>query len=165
MSKVVNSRDIIKQLSKNGLQIGNKATLNYYIRNFNYNTFIHGYSDPFYIDSKNRRYDPEANSDELINLYTFDRDMANHILRFILVIEKIINTNVVYEIINQYNIRDKCLLKFENKYIQDRILPNLKNVEPKISYDNFIRKLIKYLPTSSMTRIYVQKNIHDDVIR
>jgi abortive infection bacteriophage resistance protein len=165
MQNIINSRDIIKQLSKSGLQIGDKAILNYHIKNFNYNTFVYGYSDPFYADKYNRRYDQDANSDEIIHLYKFDRDMANHILRYILVIEKIINTNVVNETINHYGIQDKCLLKLNPGYIEHQILPNLRDVEPKISYFNFIRKLVKYLPSSPPTRTYCQKNIHDDIAR
>jgi hypothetical protein len=165
MQSVVNIRDIIKLLAKNGLGIGDKSLLNYYIKNFNYNTFILQYSAPFLIDPQHERYDREAISDELIALYKFDRDMANHILRFILVVEKIINTNVVYEIINEYHITDKCLFKLQPSFIEHRIFANLKDVEPRITYINFMKKLIKFLPTSEVTKKYMQKNIYDDVIR
>jgi abortive infection bacteriophage resistance protein len=165
MQNVINTHDIIKELKSNGLQIGDKQLFYYYVKNFNYNTFIYGYSAPFYENERLRRYDPEAISDELINLYRFDRDMANHILRFILVIEKIINTNVAYEIINQHNIKDKCLLKLNQNYIEHQIIPNLQDVEPKINYFNFIHKLIKYLPTSLATKIYMRKKAGDDITR
>jgi abortive infection bacteriophage resistance protein len=162
MQSVVNVREIIKSLVKNGLNIGDKSLLNYYIKNFNYNTFILQYSAPFLIDAQHR-YDPDASSDQMIDLYKFDRDMANHILRFILVVEKIINTNVVYEIINEYNIGDKCLLKLQPSFIEHRILANLKDVEPRTTYFNFVKKLIKFLPTSEITKKYMRKNMYDDV--
>jgi abortive infection bacteriophage resistance protein len=165
MQNVINIRNIIKLLKQNGLQVSDKQTFHYYIKNFNYNTFIYGYSSPFYDNESTRHYDQEATSDELINLYKFDRDMSNHILRFILVIEKIINTNVTYEIINDHNIKDKCLLKLNQGYIETKIMPNLCEVEPKITYFNFIRKLIKYLPTSSFTKVYMQRNASDDITR
>ncbi|MDR1991700.1 MAG: Abi family protein [Mycoplasmataceae bacterium] len=162
MQNIVEPRDIVKQLSKNGLKIGAKNLLIYHIKNFNYNTFIYGYSDPFYFDKTRYLYDREANSDEIINLYKFDRDMANHILRFILVIEKIINTSVAYEVINHFNIRDKCLMKIDRKFMQNEILPNLHDVEPKISFIKFLMKLIKYLSSSQVIKIYEDKKFYDD---
>jgi hypothetical protein len=165
MQNIINSRDIIKQLSKSGLNIGDKNVLSYHIRNFNYNTFVYGYSDPFYINAHNRLYDRDANSDEIINLYKFDRDMANHILRFILVIEKIINTNVTYEVINQFGIRDKCLLKLNPHTIEFSVMPNLKDVEPKTSCNFFLKKIVKYLPTSSVTKGYCKKDTFDEIMR
>jgi abortive infection bacteriophage resistance protein len=165
MQNIINPRDIIKQLSKSGLQIGNKNVLAYHIKNFNYNTFIYGYSEPFYVNQQNRLYDRDANSNEIIDLYKFDRDMANHILRFILVIEKIINTNVSYEVINHFGLRDKCLLKLDNNFLKNEVLPNLREVEPKISYDFFIKKLVKYLSTSTATKQYARKNSCDEIIR
>jgi abortive infection bacteriophage resistance protein len=165
MQNIINLHDIIKQLAKNGLQINDKGVLSYHIKNFNYNTFIYGYSGPFYSNKVNRIYDRDATSNEMINLYKFDRDMANHILRFILVIEKIINTNVAYEVINHYNLRDKCLLKLDMRFLDKQVLSNLRDVEPKISFNNFIKKLIKYLPTSPITKQYVKKNTCDEIIR
>jgi abortive infection bacteriophage resistance protein len=165
MKNVINFRDIVKDLSKHGLHITDKNTLNYYIRNFNYNTFIYEYSGPFLIDNQQKKYDVDASSDQLINLFKFDRDMSNHILRYILVIEKIINTNVTYEIINDYNIRDKCLLKLDHKYIEHNILPNINDILPKTSYGHFILKLIKYLPTNTITRTFSERNARDEVYR
>jgi abortive infection bacteriophage resistance protein len=165
MQNIINSRDIIKRLNKSGLQIGDKNLLSYHIKNFNYNTFIYGYSEPFYLNKENQTYDHEANSNEIISLYKFDRDMANHILRYILVIEKIINTNVAYEVINHFNLRDKCLLKLDVHFLEREVLPNLREVEPKISFFNFIKKILKYLPTSPVTKRYVKKNTCDEIIR
>jgi hypothetical protein len=165
MRNIINTRDIIKDLAKQGLYITDKAILNYHIRNFNYNTFIYGYSEPFYANAEQKKYDADASSDQLINLFKFDRDMANHIIRFILVIEKIMNTNVAYSIINEYEIKDKCLLKLNDKYIEQHILTNIGDVLPKIHYSNLIYKLIKYLPTSPITRNLYEKNARDEVYK
>jgi hypothetical protein len=165
MQNIINPHNIIKGLAKNGLQIGDKSILNYHIKNFNFNTFIYGYSTPFYSDIEKRRYDLDANSDELINFYKFDRDMANHVLRYILVIEKIVNTSVAYGIINYFHIKDKCLFKLDQDYIEHKIFINLKNVEPKITYIFFVRKLIKYLSSSTITKHYCLPNIHNEVFR
>jgi abortive infection bacteriophage resistance protein len=165
MQNIVNFRDIIKTLTKNGLVVGDKQLFYYYIKNFNFNTFIHEYSEPFLVDQIKKKFDPEAHAEELIELYRFDRDMGNHILRYILVIEKMINTNVAYEIINSYNIRDKCLFKFDQRFIENNVMNNIKDIEPRINYYNFVRKLVKYLPSSKITKKYAIKNCNDEIYR
>jgi abortive infection bacteriophage resistance protein len=165
MSNVINSREIIKELQSKGLQVIDKSILNYYIRNFNYNTFVYGYSEPFYVDCEQKKYDESATSDQIINLYKFDRDMANHILRFILVIEKIMNTNVAYEIINEYNIRDKKLFKLDSHYIEKHIMPNINEIIPRTSYNNFVLKLVKYLPSNNVTKSFCDRSTKDEIYR
>lgn len=165
MKNIINTRDVIKDLARQGLYITDRSVLHYYIRNFNYNTFIYGYSEPFYIDCQNKKYDHDSSSDQLINLYKFDRDMANHILRFILVIEKIMNTNVAYGIINEFNIKDKCLFKLNPKFIEHHIMCNINEIIPKTYYDNFVFKLIKYLPTNTTTKNFCERNARDEIYK
>jgi abortive infection bacteriophage resistance protein len=163
MRNIINFRDIIKDLSQRGLNIVDKSVLAYYIRNFNHNTFIEGYSVPFYdVDNK---YDKSASSDQLISLFKFDSDMANHILRFILVVEKIMNTNITYGIINEYGIQDKCLFKLDRRFIEHNIMPNINDILPRTNYDHLSLKLIKYLSTNTMTKKYSDRNSKDEVHR
>lgn len=165
MKQIINSREIIKELVKKGLHVVDKGVLNYYIRNFNYNTFIYGYSEPFLINLDQKKYDSDASSDQMINLFKFDRDLANHILRFILVIEKIMNTNVAYGIINEYGIKDKCLFKLNNNFIQHHIFTNINEINPKTNYINLAIKLVKYLPTNTATKNFYERNSNDEIYR
>ena len=109
MKKIINTKDIIKDLQKHKLEIDDKKAFTKYIKNFNVNTVVANYSDIFYEDHAKKRYSKGVKSSYLIDLYKFDHDLGNHILRYILVVEKMLNTNVAYEIINNFQLKDKCL--------------------------------------------------------
>lgn len=165
MKNVINSRDIVKDLENNGLIVDDNKLFNFYIKNFNYNTVILNYSDVFYLDENKRKYDSEVNSSHLISLYKFDHDLGNHILRYILIIEKMLNTNVAYEIINEFHIVDRCLFKINEKYIIQNILPNLNTVETHLSPVLFIRSWIKYCSTNKLTKKYYDSNGRDEITK
>jgi len=99
-----------------------------------------------------------ADSEQIIALYQYDRSFANHILRYILKIEKILNTAVAYSIIDEFHIQDACLFKLNKNFIRDRIFSNLDLVEPHISYERFIDKILKYCQSNEFTKIYELKN-------
>lgn len=157
----------VNRLKQKGLLVTKKNTdlLAHFLKNFNINTFVNDYSEPFYLDKTKQTYLPNTKPEEIIAFYKFDKDLGNHLLRDILVIEKIINTTVATEIINTYNIKDKCLFSLPNSFIESRILPNLHRIEPKTTYVKFIYKLIKYLPTSPETREYIDRNMKDDILK
>lgn len=165
MKNVINSRDIVKDLEDKGLVVDDSKQFNFYIKNFNYNTVILNYSDVFYLDENKKKYDPEANSSHLIALYKFDHDLGNHILRYILVIEKMLNTNVAYEIINEFHITDRCLFKINEKFIIQNILPNFNSVETHLSPKLFIHSWIKYCSTNKITKKYYNPNGRDEMAR
>jgi hypothetical protein len=79
VSDIINSRSIIKDLIKNGLNVEDKQQLSYYVSNFNYNIFLKGYGKIFI--GENKRFDKEATDTQIIALYNFDMNMSNHILR------------------------------------------------------------------------------------
>lgn len=167
MKLVINYLHEIVNLEQKGLQVNTKnydMLLNF-LRCFNVNTFINDYSSPFYCDDLKKTYIHKTKPEEIIAFYKFDKDLGNHLLREILVIEKIINTTVATEIINTYSITSKCLFRLPNSIIENNILPNLHCVEPKTTYVKFIYKLIKYLPTSSETKNYIDKTMKDDVLK
>lgn len=163
MQNVINTRDIIKDLIKHNLNVDDKTSFNHYIKNFNFNTVITNYSDVFYSEPNKKMYDSEASSSHLISLYKFDRDLGNHMLRYILIIEKILNTNVAYEIINQFNIKDKCLFKINEKYITQNILSNFNQVETHLSLNMFLHSLVKYCSTNTVTKKYFNPNGNDEI--
>lgn len=162
MKNIINPHTIIKNLEKQKLNIDDKKLFSRYIKNFNVNTVVSQYSDIFYIDKNKKRYAPNACSTHLINLYKFDHDLGNHILRYILVIEKMLNTNVAYEIINEFHIGDKCLFKINNKFIQQNILANFKQVETHYSFDLFLHSLVKFCSTNSSTKQYYDPTGKDE---
>lgn len=163
MKNIINSHDLIKDLIQHNLKVDDKKLFNFYIKNFNFNTVILNYSDVLYENQNKKKYDSEATSTDLISLYKFDHDLGNHILRFILVIEKMLNTNVAYEIINNFHIADRCLFKINEKYITQNILSNLNEVETHLSPRMFMHSLVKYCSTNHITKSYYNPNGRDEI--
>ena len=158
MKDIINKKRIIKELQRKGLKIDDKKRLAAALFSFNYNTVIVGYSDIFYSIDNPKRYDRVATSNQILELYEFDTNMGNHLLHYLLRVEKKLNTAVAYQIINQYHLKDKCLLKEDSEFIRKRIFPNLYQVQPPLSYDSLIRILLKYLDTNEHTKNYRHKH-------
>ena len=158
MKDIVNKKRIIKDLQHKGLKIDDKKRLEAALFSFNYNTVIVGYSDIFYSIDNPKRYDKVATSNQILELYEFDTNMGNHLLHYLLKVEKKLNTSVAYQIINQYHLKDKCLLKEDSEFIRKRIFPNLYQVQPPLAFDALIRILLKYLDTNEYTKNFRHKH-------
>jgi hypothetical protein len=162
LSKVININDEIKQLEDLGLKITDREKFRYYVKNFNVNTFVTEYSD-FFVDEYGKYHDTE--SEEIIALYNFDKNLGNHIVRDILIIEKIINTNVAYATINEFNIKDKCLFKFDRQYLRQAVLTNIGEIDPPISFEIFLRKMTKFLEANKICRKYIDYRSEDEIYK
>ena len=158
MKDIINKKRIIKDLEQKGLTIDDKKRLENALFSYNYNTVITGYSDIFFDTQNPKKYDKQATSNQILELYEFDTNMGNHLLHYLLKVEKKLNTSVAYQIINQYHLKDKCLLKEDSEFIRKRIFPNLYQVQPPLSYDSLIRILLKYLDTNEYTKHYRHKH-------
>jgi hypothetical protein len=106
-----------------------------------------------------------ATSDDLINLYSFDRDFGNHLIREILVLEKIINTNCAYATINFFHLKDKCLLKMDKNQLKEKVLPNFIYINPPLSFEQLLVKMIRYLDAKKNTRILIDHSTKDNIYR
>lgn len=158
MSQIINANKLIKQLEDRRLVIDDEERLKTTLFNCNYNTVIGGYSDIFYKDKSKHIYDEGATSSQIIEAYFFDINLGNHLLRYILQIEKKLNTNIAYVLINVYNITERCLFKLPTDFIKKIIFPNYKIANPMLTYDQFIKGLTKYLDTNDYTKRYRVKN-------
>lgn len=158
MKLIINTSKIIKQLQAHNLIIDDKQRFENVLFNCNYNTVIQGYSDIFYFDKSKKLYEKGASSNQIIEFYNFDINLGNHILRYILQIEKKLNTNIAYVLINTYHIPEKCLFKLPAELIRKIIFPNYKIANPMLTYDVFMKHLTKYLDTNEYTKKYHIKN-------
>lgn len=163
MKAIINLRKIVKDLQHRNLSITNEKKLTNFLFNCNYNTLINGYSDPFIINHKAHLYDKDATSDQIIAFYEYDMYLANRLLIDILKIEKKLNTNIAYCIINAYSIEDRCLLHLPPKFIRDNILVNLNQISPKVGYDEMINKMCKYLSSNEFTKEYELKRVNNNI--
>jgi abortive infection bacteriophage resistance protein len=162
LSQIININETLKELEHLGLVIDDKNTFEYYVKNFNINTFIHEYSD--YFLNENGRYE-NTKSSELIEFYTFDKNLGIHLFKNILIIEKIINTNLAYILINQFNIKDKCLLRLDKYFIKEKVLPNVSTIEPQISFEILLIKMVKYLGANKNYRKFQDHSTGDPILQ
>jgi hypothetical protein len=159
---IIDINKTIEDLEKDGLQIVSQHIFKYYIRNFNIKTLLLNYCSFFL---KNGKFIPGTTSSDLIALYNFDKNLGNHIFRDILILEKIINTNVVYATINYFKIKDKKLFNLPKDFIIKNILVNVNNIKPPLAADALMYKMTKFLDANSELRNYIDKSIKDPIIR
>jgi hypothetical protein len=159
---IIDTATLIEQLKKRGLIVSNYEEFEYYVNNFNVNTFITQYSGFF--ENANKTFD-NVDASNIIKLYVFDKNLANHIFRNILIIEKMMNTRVAVETINYFDIKDKCLLTLNPNILKNSVLRNINEVEPYIDYKAFLFKMVKYLETNKVARSMVDYSTHDDIMK
>lgn len=158
---LIDINDIVNDLKNKGLEIDDYPTFKYYIKNFNVNTFLEEYKDFFMQGGKFKK----TKSSELIGLYNFDKNLGNHVLRDVLVLEKIINTNVVYATINALHLKDKCLFKLKKNFLRDKVLNNVSRITPPTNFESLLFKMTKYLDTKKDLRKLIDHSMHDNVFR
>jgi abortive infection bacteriophage resistance protein len=160
---VIDVDKIICELEEKGLKISDKEKLTYYIKNFNVNTFLADYSD-FFINEQGN-FDQGVNSEDIIRLYIFDKNLGVHVFKCLLIIEKMINTSLVYATINVYDIKDKCLLNLDENVIKNDVLRNLDKVEPYTEFKPFLYKYTKYLDSNKNIKKLVIKDEPDNIYK
>ncbi len=98
----------IELLKSRGLKIDNEDKLKWYLSSYNYQNFINGYNDLFMIneDRNKNKYKSIASSNQIINLFNFDRWLSKNILSTIQNIERKISSSIAYVLainLNYYN--------------------------------------------------------------
>ncbi len=157
MQEIINFARICKKLEKQNLKIDNPKKLKKWIFDYNFFTIFDSCSNPFFSNVQRKVYAKRATSNQIINLYEFDFNFRNHVLRDILRIEKKINTHLAYAIINYFSIKDHCLLKFDMSFIKSKIFPNFNLIEPKLDFNDFISLLISRCESNSVTKKFKKK--------
>jgi hypothetical protein len=160
--ELIGIKKTIAELENDGLIIDDYETFETYISKFNINTFIYEYSEMFLDD--NERY-VNVKSSDFIKLYEFDRNLSNHIFRKILIIEKIMNTSIVYNTIITQKITDHKLLSLDKNYLKQQIFPNIADVEPRLDFDHLLFKLVKYLDAGKKYKKYMIYDEKDDILK
>lgn len=94
----------INLLKTRGLKIGKEKSLEWYLTKYNYQSFINGYNDFFLVHwARNlNMYKHEANSDDLIRLFNFDRYISRFILGDIQNIERFLQNAIVQTFFKTY---------------------------------------------------------------
>jgi hypothetical protein len=160
---IIDVENIIQNLQKKGLNITNNEEFKYYVKNFNVNTFLSDYCD-FFVNNE-EKFDDGVTSDDIIKLYNFDKNLGVHVFRCLLIIEKIINTSVVYATINVHKIEDKCLLNIDENTIKNSILRNLNEIEPYTEFKPFLFKITKYLESNKSIKKLMIRDEQDNIYK
>ncbi|MGL4343183.1 MAG: Abi family protein [Metamycoplasmataceae bacterium] len=146
MSKLFkNWEEQIDLLKERGLKIINEEKFKWYIRNYNYQNLINGYNDFFMINNnrKTNYYKKNIDSEMIINLFNFDRQLVSIILSDLLNIERKFSTMLAYEIMNNYLAEIPILKSGEilkcNNYEMQYIFPNINKIDLTLSGEKNLR--------------------------
>lgn len=141
----------INLLATRGLNIVNRNRLIKYIKNYNYQNFVNGYNDLLFIneDRKFNKYKNDVNSNDLIEIFNFDRWIGFMILSNILNIERMISsyiTTVICEYMSKYD-EYSFILNWDldtYKYIfKEYFDDNSNNTKSETKKFDDIKKIIK----------------------
>lgn len=122
----------IELLRQKGLSINDENKFKWYLKSFNYQNFINGYNDFFMVnnDRKNDKYKLESNSNGIIELFNFDRNISKWILGDIQNIERKISTSLSYTvsfIMNKNNYSDGKIFNFKYNDVIVRKIFNISS--------------------------------------
>lgn len=147
----------IELLKSRGLKIDNEDKLKWYLSSYNYQNFINGYNDLFMIneDRSKNKYKPIASSNQIINLFNFDRWLSKNILSTIQNIERKISSSIAYVLainLNYFN-NDKSgnIFKYEfnNPVIEKMFvkmdLEEWNEIKSRLLDDKKINKMKNYI--------------------
>ncbi|MDE6476611.1 MAG: Abi family protein [Mycoplasmoidaceae bacterium] len=149
----------ITLLQSRGLIFHNKVAkekFKHYLRLFNYQNFVNGYNDFFMInnDRSTNTYKSTTNSEHIINLFNFDRNISSILLPTILSIERAFSTTICYYILSDHkNLNQKInegkILDLDKKTFL-KIFPNLLKNEIK----NFKENILGYCSNKVISKKY-----------
>ncbi|WP_431810895.1 Abi family protein [Lysinibacillus capsici] len=104
-----------------GLRINNGSKALRILENESYYAVINGYKDHFLLKSPTGKnispetYITNATFDEIYELYSFDRDLRNAILEYLLKFESNIKSKIAYRFSEKYK-RASCIFNFKELY-------------------------------------------------
>lgn len=87
----------IELLKTRGMKITNESMLKEYLTKFNYQNFVNGYNDLLFIsvNERNNLYHSEINSNDLINIFNFSKEISTLILKYVLIFEEQVSSYII----------------------------------------------------------------------
>lgn len=144
-------KEIKKILEDLGLNIVDFSKVIYYIDIFSINRFIQDYCGPF-VDSKEQRFIKECNSDEIIALINFDKDLSCLLLKAILLFENKFKKILVENWVSSYNMKSDKIYNFSDNELLN-YMPNIKNCND-LKFSKFRYSLFEYASNSDFLQEY-----------
>lgn len=150
----------IEILENRGLSIQNKELATEIFENNNYYYLINGYKDLFIDKNQSKEiYKTDVTLEEIFALYKFDSDLRINFLKYILQIERRIDTFIAYEFSKSYGHNDYLLednfdnIEANNSKIKELITDI--NVNMMKQYENGNKMLSHYLDTYKYVPLWV----------
>jgi abortive infection bacteriophage resistance protein len=107
----------ISHLETIGVNIGVRSKTKELLSKNSFYNVVNGYREPFLYMKRPNKYITGVTFQEIFHLYKFDRELREWISPFILEIENIIKTEVVYEFSNHKDANGQCL-RARDAYLQ-----------------------------------------------
>lgn len=145
--KFMTPDDQIKLLKDRKLQIlpSSEGKLLWYIKSYNYQNFVNGYNDCLMknFDRNSNEYRSDVNSDNLIDIFNFDRNICTLLLTNIQNIERMFNTSIAFctsRKLDVLNYPHANILEINNNNVLNEIFKNskAKNETIQILKNSFI---------------------------
>lgn len=122
-----------------------------YLKIFSFDRILTEYSEPFFDEDLNKFYD-FCDSNQLINLIEFDRNLATHLMKGILFFENKFKNIIIDNWIEYYNLSNTKIYNFTDQELM-KLMPNIKNCSD-LNFQKFRYSLFEYASTSEFLITY-----------
>ncbi|MDY0346972.1 MAG: Abi family protein [Acholeplasma sp.] len=136
MKKFKSHNQQLKELRDKGLIIGNASKAKRVLEVENYYSVINGYRELFALSTRPFRFMSGTTFDEVFSLYELDRELRNVYLKYLLKVEKSLQSLTAYYFSNNHQNNNRAYLNFHNFRIpssSDRGLPSRNEIHRTIS--------------------------------
>ena len=144
-------KEIKTTLENLGLNVVDFEKLVQYIDIFPFERFIQDYSGPF-VDANTQRYIKECNSNEIIALIEFDKNLSCLLLKAILFFENKFKKILVENWVSYYNMKSDKIYNFSDHELLS-YMPNIKNCSD-LKFSKFRYSLFEYASNSDFLQSY-----------
>lgn len=143
--------EIKRIFSRYKLKIKDWDKLSLYLDIFSIDRIMCEYSEPFVNEELNQFYD-FCDSEQLINLIEFDRNLCSHILKGILLFENKLKNIIISNWVEYYDLQNTRIYNFTDQQLLD-FIPNIRNCSD-LNFQRFRYSLFEYASTSEFLISY-----------
>lgn len=137
-------KDLVK-LIENGLNIVDQDKFLEYLNIYSAEYILNEYSEIF-INEENNRFFSFVDSNQIINLINFDKNVGSILLKNILFFESKLKRTIIENWIKFYKLKDTKIYNFAEDELLN-YLPNIKNC-PDLKSEKFVYSLFEHAATS-----------------
>ncbi|WP_412032617.1 Abi family protein [Malacoplasma muris] len=122
-----------------------------YLKIFSFDRILSEYSEPFFDDESSQFYD-FCDSNQIINLIEFDRNVGTHIMKGVLFFENKFKNILINNWVEFYQLSNTKIYNFTDQELM-HLMPNIKNCND-LNFQKFRYSLFEYASTSEFLISY-----------